>query len=92
MSRAVGASLEMLSPQKTEFDVVPCGFTQNVTGLEGEVFYDALCEKERLTYQEQAERFSSPQRKPAGSPARTFPSFTMTQPMGTSFLSRARRA
>ena len=57
MSRAVDASLEMLSPQKTEFDVVPCGFTKNVTNLEGEVFYDALCEKERLTYQEQAERF-----------------------------------
>ena len=56
MSRAVDASLEMLSPQKTEFDVVPCGFTKNVTNLEGEVFYDALCEKERLTYQEQAER------------------------------------
>ena len=54
MSRAVDASLEMLSPQKTEFDVVPCGFTKNVTNLEGEVFYDALCEKERLTYQEQA--------------------------------------
>ena len=45
MSRAVDASLEMLSPQKTEFDVVPCGFTKNVTNLEGEVFYDALCEK-----------------------------------------------
>ena len=57
MSRAVDASLEMLSPQKTEFDVVPCGFTKNVTNLEGEVFYDALCEKERLPYQEQAERF-----------------------------------
>lgn len=28
-----------------------------MTNLEGEVFYDALCEKERLTYQEQAERF-----------------------------------
>lgn len=57
MSRAVDASLEMLSPRKMEFDVVPCGFTKNVADLEGEVFYDALCEKERLTYQEQAERF-----------------------------------
>ena len=57
MSRAVDASLEMLSPQSVRFDVVPCGFTKNVTDLEGEVFYDALCEKEQLTYQEQAERF-----------------------------------
>ena len=43
LSSAVSAKLEIISPEQQEFEVVPCGYTKNVTDLEGELIYDRWC-------------------------------------------------
>ena len=40
LSSAVSAKLEIIFPEQQEFEVVPCGYTKNVTDLEGELIYD----------------------------------------------------
>lgn len=59
LSTAVFAKLEVISPEIREFEVVPCGYTKNVTDLEGELCYDRWCEESPLTNNMQVERFKS---------------------------------
>ena len=59
LSTAVLAKLEILSPERHEFEVVPCGFTRNVEGLEGELCYDFMCEQKKLTCEQNTRRFAA---------------------------------
>ena len=59
LSTAVSAKLEILSPERREFEVVPCGFTRNVEGLEGELCYDFMCEQKKLTCEQNTRRFAA---------------------------------
>lgn len=59
LSSAVSAKLEIISPEQQEFEVVPCGYTKNVTDLEGELIYDRWCECTRLSVNDNTERFRS---------------------------------
>lgn len=59
LSSAVSAKLEIIFPEQQEFEVVPCGYTKNVTDLEGELIYDRWGECARLSVNDNAERFRS---------------------------------
>ena len=59
LSSAASAKLEIIFPEQQEFEVVPCGYTKNVTDLEGELIYDRWGECARLSVNDNAERFRS---------------------------------